>query len=512
MGPTPFRLDLEGSAANLAAQSDHPYCLTAPRDRRSPTGLNEGLILVEWKWDHWQNRAIKSRAGHQPDSKNTWKRPQVNTLDMTSYQQAKMPDPALLSRYLPRHLLLKCVVLVVVLVGVIPAAEPGSGAADRAYHVQAMTRIARPVLEALAAGRLKASIPDPEWSKTNKRSAYVVLEATGRTLSGLAPWLALGPDATPEGVQRAEFIALAQKAVISITDPNSPDFADFTSPGQPLVDAAFLAYALVRAPQQLWEPLTAPQRANLVAALIQTRNIKPGRNNWLLFSAMVETALWTLTGEADPKPIETAVNQHMEWYLGDGVYGDGPEFHFDYYNAYVIQPFLLEALAVCKAKGHPLAGLLPKVLARAQRYAEIQERMISPEGTFPVMGRSSVYRFAAFHHLAYVALTRHLPPSLKPGAVRPAITAVVRRMVEAPGTFDAQGWLTPGAVGHQASMRDNYNNSGSFYLCLDGLIALGLPADDPFWTAPAEPWTQQRIWAGEDVGNDHYLSNRAAPH
>jgi len=393
--------------------------------------------------------------------------------------------------------------LAVLLTASLPAAEPLT---DRAYQVQVMERISRPVLEAVAAGRLKAVFPRPAWA--GDRSDFVILEVIGRTLSGIAPWLALGPDASPEGVLRSEYIELSRKALIGITDPASPDFGDYTSRGQPLVDAAFLSYALLRAPKQLWEPLSETQRAHVTAALKTTRKIKPGRNNWLLFSATVEAALWTLTGEAEPQPIVTAVEQHLKWYLGDGVYGDGPEFHFDYYNAYVIQPLLLECLMVCKQKGHPLAQHLPKAIERAQRYAEIQERLISPEGTFPVVGRSSVYRFAAFHHLAYMALNRNLPRSLQPGAVRPALTAVIRRMTEAPGCFDAQGWLTPGAVGLQPSMRDSYNNVGSFYLCLDGLVALGLPAEDTFWTAPAEPWTQQRIWSGQDVPNDHYLPNR----
>jgi hypothetical protein len=36
---------------------------------------------------------------------------------------------------------------------------------------------------------------------------------------------------------------------------------------------------------------------------------------------------------------------------------------------------------------------------------------------------------------------------------------------------------------------------------------LGLPADDAFWTAPAAPWTQKRIWAGDDIKPDHALPN-----
>jgi hypothetical protein len=219
---------------------------------------------------------------------------------------------------------------------------------------------------------------------------------------------------------------------------------------------------------------------------------------------MIETALWKLTGSAKMESIEKGVNALNGWYLGDGTYGDGSRYHWDYYNSYVIQPFMLKILSVCKEKGHPLAELLPEVERRAARYAEIQERLISPEGTFPVMGRSSVYRFGAFHHLAYMALTNRLPSSLKPGAVRSGLTAVVRRMMEAPGTFDNNGWLEVGAVGSQVSMHDFYNNTGSLYICLDGLIALGLPPGDPFWQEPGSAWTQKRIWGGEQVAHDSH--------
>ena len=37
-------------------------------------------------------------------------------------------------------------------------------------------------------------------------------------------------------------------------------------------------------------------------------------SNWLLFAAMVEAALWEFTGSCEMKPIEYAVQRHMEWY------------------------------------------------------------------------------------------------------------------------------------------------------------------------------------------------------
>jgi hypothetical protein len=380
-------------------------------------------------------------------------------------------------------------------------AQTASGRQDREFTVKSLDRIARPVLENLAAGKLKQELPLGPGEKD--RAQWTYLEAFGRTLAGIAPWLALGPDASPEGKLRARYIELAGKSLVMATDPASPDLMNFSDGGQPLVDAAFLSQALVQAPEQLWAPLKDVEKANLIAALKQTRAIKPYESNWLLFSALVESALWKLTGECEMAPIRRALDKHEEWYLGDGTYGDGPEYHWDYYNSFVIQPALLAVIGVCREKNDPLGESWPRVLARAKRYAVVQERMISPEGTYPVIGRSSAYRFGAFHHLSMMAWRKELPPEAPPAAVRAALTAVIRRTLGAPGTLDKNGWLQVGAVGHQPSIREGYISTGSLYLCLAGLQHLGLPAGDPFWTAPAEPWTQKKIWSGADLPPDH---------
>jgi hypothetical protein len=57
-------------------------------------------------------------------------------------------------------------------------------------------------------------------------------------------------------------------------------------------------------------------------------------------------------------------------------------------------------------------------------------------------------------------------------------------------------------VGAQPAQAEVYINSGSIYLTAVGLLHLGLPADDVFWTAPHAPWTQRRLWAGENLPAD----------
>ncbi len=381
-----------------------------------------------------------------------------------------------------------------------------TGEADRRYWVEVVTRVSDPVLRALSRHKLKATMPvEAPHGNVADRRRFTYLEATGRLLCGIAPWLESGPADGPEGKLRQQHVEWARAAINAATDPASPDFMNFNQGSQPVVDAAFLAQAVLRAPTELWSKLDTKTRRNLVRALESTRVIRPGLNNWLLFSAIVEAGLCLMGEWWDKVRVDYALREHQSWYLGDGMYGDGPRFHWDYYNSYVIQPMLLDVLDTVSKHAHDWDAMRAPVLARARRYAAIQERLISPEGTYPAIGRSLAYRFGAFHLLARMALRHQLPQGVSPEQVRCVLTRVIRRMIEAPGTFDEQGWLTVGFCGHQPAIGESYISTGSCYLCSAAWLPLGLPADDPFWKGPAKPWTQQKVWSGKNVEADHAL-------
>lgn len=380
--------------------------------------------------------------------------------------------------------------------------------ADREYWVQLLSRIAEPVMKNLSLGQLRQRMPTekaPGYNKPVEKVTY--LEAFGRTMAGISSWLELGADQTPEGKIRARFIDYALKATAQAVQPGGPDFMNFTGQfdGQPLVDGAFLAHAFIRAPKQLWQPLPAVVKQQVIAGFKNLRSIRAGYNNWLLFAAIIEAALLLFGEEWDGMRVDYAVKKHQEWYKGDGMYGDGADFHFDYYNGFVIQPMLTDILKVLSDAGKINPKEYEQAISRMQRYGVIQERLISPEGTFPVVGRSITYRNAVFQPLVQLALHEQLPEELKPGQVRAALTAVMKNIFETPGTFDKDGWLQLGFCGHQPEIADVYTSTGSLYLCTTGFLALGLPDKNAFWTASSEEWTAQKAWAGKTVKKDHAL-------
>lgn len=382
-----------------------------------------------------------------------------------------------------------------------------TGAEDRAKWVEWLWKISYPVVHNLAENTLRKNMP-VEWSTGEKNPErwyreVTHLEAVGRTLAGLAPWLALPDDDTQEGKLRKQMREEVLRGLRNGVDPESPDLLNFTRELQPIVDAAYLVHAFMRAPKALWEPLDEVTKQRYLDALKSMRNRVGAYNNWVLFSGLIETFILQEEGQCDPFRFTLAKNKVKEWYVGDGWYSDGPKFSMDNYNAYVMHPMSVAMLEVLVPKYRASKEELEQTTKRMVRHAEFCERQICPDGTYPAFGRSVTYRTAAFQSLADVALRHKLPDHIKPAQVRCALTAVHRNMYEGNQNFDANGWLVLGFNGHQPEIADYYTSTGSLYMATLSFLPLGLPADDPFWSEPAEDWTSKKAWKGEHLHKDY---------
>ena len=370
---------------------------------------------------------------------------------------------------------------------------------DREVWVDIMYQMAEPVMRNMAEGKLQQVMDttggnknlelSPTWDNRDKKVAY--MEAFGRLLAGLAPWLNLPDDDTPESAKRKQLREWTRKALINAVDPQSPDCLGWENGGQTLVDGAYVVEGLYRGFDSLWVPLPKETKDRYIKEIQGLRRYDPPYTNWLLFVAMEESFLMYVGAPYDAYRIKTALAKVEEWYIGDGVYSDGPSFAFDYYNSYVIQPMYTECLEMIAARNPNSSYLifsktnektrtaknrLQEVRKRMQKWSVILERFISPEGTFPIIGRSIPYRMATLQPLAQLAWRKQLPQELHNGQVRAAITAVANRMffgqVENPAknaramskNYNAGGFLTIGFVGPHPNVADWYTNNGSLYI------------------------------------------------
>lgn len=381
---------------------------------------------------------------------------------------------------------------------------------DRQVWADLCYKISQPVLENMSKGNFQKDFPlelSPTWDGRDTKVAY--LETFARLMAGISPWLALPDDGTPEGKQRKQLHEWAIQAYKNAVDPNSPDKITWlTNTSQPLCDASYLVESFMRAPEATWGQLDEVTKKRYIEGLKSLRTIRPAYNNWLLFRAMVEVFFMSIGEDVDEYALSVGLQKMSEWYLSDGWYSDGPEYAMDYYNSYVMHPMMVEVVEMCKKHKFSTPISLDLAVKRMNRFNTILERFISPEGAYPAVGRSVIYRMGAFQTLAMSAWKYGLPKDLTNGSVRSALTCVMKRMFAVDGNFDDKGYLRLGFAGHQPNLANYYSDNGSLYMTSLVFMPLGLPADHPFWTAPAEPWTSQKAWSGQEFPEDYHTSLR----
>ena len=379
---------------------------------------------------------------------------------------------------------------------------------DRDYWVGQAYKMARPVLENMAHGKLQQNmLTEFSPSFDNRNRKVVFMETFGRLMAGIAPWLALSDDGSDEAKQRKQLRDWALASYRNAVDPSSPDYLCWGVSDQNLVDAAYIAESFLRAYDTLWQPLDSLTKRRYFQEFQRLRRIDPPYTNWLLFASTIESFLAKAGGGCDNFRVNMACRKVEEWYVGDGWYADGPVFAFDYYSSYVFHAMYLETLqAMIDAKVNTRIDYnkyFDRALKRAQKYAIILERFISPEGTFPVIGRSTPYRLAAMQPLALLAWYQKMPKELSNGQVRAALTQVIHRMFDHQNNYNQKGFLTIGFCGSQPETADWYTNNGSLYMTSLSFMPLGLPANHPFWTDAPQPWTQVKAWNGKPFPKDH---------
>lgn len=347
--------------------------------------------------------------------------------------------------------------------------------------------IANPVLLALRTRSLKTVYVPQVAHDYNKKPTSPYIEIFCRTILGVAPLFNSQPEAA------SDIIDNALHAINVAFD----GYLDWECDTQLLVEASFLSAAFVRAPP-LWTSIEPATKSRILAMLKRAATIKPCNNNWILMRCYIEVFLYRQGLFGNLALTLKALQEFETWYVGDSWYKDGPEFAMDYYNSYIILPYLYDIYTLLKPMNAVYKTKQTTALNRMRRHAEWLERCIGPDGTFPLFGRSMVYRTAAFHALAYTITLEEPTTALPYSAVRSALSAVHAKMF-VPQNFEEHGFLQLGFMGPQRELADRYINNGSCYLTLLSFMPLGLVPTHRFWTEPSSKWTQQRAYDGESI-------------
>ena len=398
----------------------------------------------------------------------------------------------------------------------------------REQWIALLIEIAEPVIDRFLSRTILTDFPikfsshlSPDLYAKNRVKVHVELFA--RTLLGISPLFrhhdydSLQPSAPLRGAKKVENAEICKKILEMIqvafgTVQSPPLLAFYQMDRQLIVEMALIILAFVRVPL-LWQSIPfGTQHEILKVAHFAVTQFKPHNNNWLLFQAIIDLFLTKQRYRVSGTPYN-GMRRVMEnlariesYYVGDGWYKD-EVFHMDYYNSFVIHPFLVD---IYRELGQ--TALYQRAVGRMLRHADFLERLIGSDGTYPIFGRSAVYRTGVFHAFAYAPYHWTGSPQnlFKLAAAREGMTAVLERSFKTEpmksGNFGKEwNYLTLGFTGEQPGIADGYSNSGSVYYALLIFTPVGLPESHPFWSMDDEEgggWSQRKAWRGEEIRKD----------
>ncbi|MDM9648552.1 DUF2264 domain-containing protein [Rhizobium sp. S163] len=346
----------------------------------------------------------------------------------------------------------------------------------------------------------------PYFSKGNARvrldgagahfdRAAADLEGFARPLWGLAPF----------GAGKGDFAHWQRFAegLANGTDPEHPEYwGAVNGRDQRMVELAALGFALALVPDKIWEPLSEPARANVIAYLKHARQFDYADNNWKFFRIFVDIALDRVGAEFDRSLTRQYLEELEGFYIGDGWYRDGNVRRIDHYIPFAMHFY---GLIYSKLVNDDYAK---RYRERAVLFARDFRNWFAPDGATIPFGRSLTYRFACagfWSALAFADLE-----ALPWGEIKHLCLQHLRWWKDKPMT-NRDGILSIGFGYPNLLMSESYNSAGSPYWAFKAFLPLAIADDHPFWTAeekapaPSQSVSQQRhpgmvlMRAGGDV-------------
>jgi hypothetical protein len=303
------------------------------------------------------------------------------------------------------------------------------------------------------------------------------LEGFARPLYGIVP-LTVGGGEFPHW-------ARVVSGLCAGTDPDSPEYWGpvATSPDQRMVEQAAIGLALAFCPEQVWEPLDAAERANLVAWLQGIFEFDPVPNNWQFFRVLVALGLQRVGVAFDEQALQSSLDTLESYRVGSHWYVDGGLGNVDYYIPFAFHTYGL-MYAAANRLGLGDDAMAERYRERAALFADDFQHWFAPDGAAIPFGRSLTYRFAMSSF--WGALAWADVAALPWGTVKGLAMRNLRWWATQP-ISDRDGVLSVGYGYDNRRMSEGYNSAGSPYWCMKAFAGLAAPADHPFWTSAETP-------------------------
>lgn len=253
---------------------------------------------------------------------------------------------------------------------------------------------------------------------------------------------------------------------------------------QIVVETGPISYFLGFWGDQLAADLGPADMAYLVQWLNTMNTIPLPPGNWYFFIVLLNAALRKQGYAYDQHVLANALAQLDTFYLGDGVYSDGPTQQMDYYLAFA---FHFYGLLYAQLTDDDHARVFRK---RSQDFADRFIYWFDESGRSIPFGRSLTYRFAPIGFWCQFYLSgAYRGTSFTPAVIKGLIDRAAHYWQQQPITsLTGQGPLTVGYGYNNYLLSEDYNAPGSPMWAFKLFGILQLPATDPYWQLPTAPY------------------------
>ncbi len=334
----------------------------------------------------------------------------------------------------------------------------------------------------------RALFPD---DRSDRPDSVDALQAFGCIANAWAAWLRnpANPACLTFRGREMNLESLLRESLLDGTDPAKPHtyWGDIGHMDQRIVDQTNVSLALWLSRERVFNRMSGVERDQVIGWLAQVDGKKTWPDNWILFPAVSATVRLHLGYPASEADLDSRLDQIAAFYRGDGWYADGAGDEFDLYSAWVFGWHYLLCVAI---DGERRSERLRLALDRARSFLSGFQYFFGANGVYAPWGRSLTSRFGAVGTFAIAHWLNAAP--LEPGLLRRLSSGCIKYFVER-GFFDSERhFARQGFHGDHPQAAESYVAPGSPLAACQGLFALTLDRDDPFWTEAEKPLPVER--------------------
>lgn len=370
-------------------------------------------------------------------------------------------------------------------------AAPADGVPATYRHWQAQARrLLEPLARLFVPGQASLAIQGPASANGANADRF---ESFARPLLLAAHYLQSSPETGEAAAESAAFRQRVarwfQRGLVAGTTPGGAGaWGPDANYHQLHVEMGLLCVALQIAPAQLWDPLTAEERAGVLHWLGSARHSGYVDNNHYFMGIHV---LEFLRSHGDARPMDTALvdtyfDRLEKLHRDHGWFQDGINQAFDYYNAYAFNFYGLWWAHLHGAQNPARAALWREW---SRQFTADYEHFFAASGEHPAFGRSITYRFNAIAPFGLALLENCT--DLPPGRLRRLCTRNLDFFLRQP-VYQEQGCLAVGWTDRFDASAELYTCAASPYWAAKGFSPLLLPPTHAFWHAPEEPLASEQ--------------------